>query len=219
MRDIAILGSGGLAREVAFLVEEVNRREAKWHILGFVERDRSSIGRVVGRYPVALSDDEASASECDLAVGVGDPNVLRSILAKFRTQVSTRFPNIVHPSVVMDPAGVSMGQGNVVCAGTTMTTDIAIGSLNVFNPQCTVGHDARVGDCCMFAPSVNVSGNVTIGDGCLIGTGAQILQGLTLGAGSRVGAGAVVTRDVTAGATVVGVPAREMTVSDNGGTP
>lgn len=39
MKDLVIVGSGGFAREVAWLIEENNKEQAEWNILGFVSED------------------------------------------------------------------------------------------------------------------------------------------------------------------------------------
>jgi sugar O-acyltransferase (sialic acid O-acetyltransferase NeuD family) len=205
-----ILGAGGQAREVAFLVEEINRVEQRWRIAGYVDRSDRTVGTTVGKYTVLCSDEDAISQDCDFAVGIGDPRVLCRLRDRFAGSLDARFPNLLHPSVIMDRDRVALGYGNVVCAGVTLTTDITIGSMNVFNPQCTVGHDVRIGDGCVINPSANISGGVTIEDGCLVGTGAQILQNVVVRAGATIGAGAVVTKAVHAGVTVVGVPARPL---------
>lgn len=51
-----------------------------------------------------------------------------------------------------------------------------------------------------------------IEDDVAIGAGAVICPGVRVRRGTLVGAGAVVTEDTTEGSTVVGVPARELTV-------
>ena len=51
---------------------------------------------------------------------------------------------------------------------------------------------------------------VVIEDGAAIGSGAVVVGPVRIGAGALVGAGAVVTRDVPAGATVVGIPAQDL---------
>lgn len=55
---------------------------------------------------------------------------------------------------------------------------------------------------------------IAIGSEVWIGRGAAILEGVSIGDGATVGANAVVTRDVPAGATVVGVPARQVRVTE-----
>jgi sugar O-acyltransferase (sialic acid O-acetyltransferase NeuD family) len=208
MRDIAILGAGGQAREVAFLIDEINRGGLRWRVIGLVERDESPATRSTGKYTVEYSEQQVLDLDCDLVVGVADPVALLSIRERFAEQLERRFPNLIHPSVVTDPESLRLGPGNVICAGSILTTQITLGTLNIINPHCTVGHDVTIGNGCVLNPSANVSGNVTIRDGCLVGAGAQILQGVTIGAGARVGAGAVVVADVAPGETVVGVPAR-----------
>lgn len=210
MKDIAILGAGGLAREVAFLIEDINRHTSEWRIIGFIDQDESMIGKRVGKYTIRFAEEQLDGLDCVFAVGIGEPQSLVAIRDRHASLLPSRFPNLIHPSVVMDRDSVELGYGNVLCAGAIMTTDIRIGSLNIINLQCTIGHDVRIADGCVLNPASNISGNVTIEDGCLIGTGAQVLQGLAIGAGSRVGAGAVVVRDVEPGAVVVGVPARPM---------
>ena len=51
----------------------------------------------------------------------------------------------------------------------------------------------------------------TLGDYVIVGAGAQILGPITVHRCARVGGNSVVTKDVLEGATVVGVPARQMT--------
>ena len=36
MKDIVIIGAGGFGREVAWLIEDINKIEPQWNILGFV---------------------------------------------------------------------------------------------------------------------------------------------------------------------------------------
>jgi serine O-acetyltransferase len=51
-----------------------------------------------------------------------------------------------------------------------------------------------------------------LGDDIFIGSGAKIIGGVHLGTGARVGANAVVLHSVAAGSTVVGIPARPVSV-------
>lgn len=211
MNDIVIFGSGGLAREVAFLIEEINRASAQWNILGFVEHDPERVGQEVGKYRVYCSEEELLDKNVAAAIGIGTPATIHKIASRFAAQPNIEFPNLIHPNVVRDESRVSLGRGNILCAGTILTTDIAIGSFNFFNLNCTYGHDVRIADCCVFNPGINMSGGVEIGSRCLVGTGATILQYLKLGDEVIVGAGSVVTKDIAAGTTVIGVPAKPFT--------
>jgi sugar O-acyltransferase (sialic acid O-acetyltransferase NeuD family) len=235
MRDIAILGAGGQAREVGFLIDEINRSGPRWRVLGFVEKDgvaggpgrpggpggppaegaggfapAATPGRPLSKYSVVCTEQQVVDIDCDLAVGVADPRALAAIRARFAGRLDARFPNLVHPSAIVDEESLRLGPGNLICAGAILTTGITLGALNILNPRCTIGHDVAIGNGCVLNHTATVSGSVTIEDGCLIGAGALILQGLTIGAGATVGAGAVVTKNVAPGTTVVGVPARPM---------
>ncbi len=214
MNDIFIIGAGGHAKEVAFLIEEINRASIspQWNILGYIDRSEDHEGAFNGKYKIVGSEHYilSFADTIALALGIGNPKTMVNICSRFCFNNNVVFPNLFHPKTIMDEERVLFGKGNIVCAGNIFTTDIQIGSFNQFNRNSTYSHDIVIGDFCVFNPGLNISGGVRIGDQCLIGTGATILQYVTIGHGATVGAGAVVTKNVPPGVTVVGVPAKQM---------
>jgi len=110
---------------------------------------------------------------------------------------------------------VFIGSGSILCAFTTLTSNIKIGKFFHANLYSYVAHDCLIGDFVTFAPGVKCNGNVVIEDYAYIGTGAIIKQGsairpLTIGKGAVVGMGAVVTKSVKAGDVVFGNPAKSI---------
>ena len=213
MKNIVIFGAGGLAREIAWLIRDINEEGNVWNLLGFIERDISSVGKDCGGGEVIGTEmfvHEYDDGELNVVIGVGNPQRIESIRKSVESDSHVVFPNIIHPSFIGDVARIKLGKGNIICAGNVFTTDITIGSFNIMNLSCTYGHDVYIGDCCVINPGSNISGNVSIGDMCLLGAGCTILEGRSVASRATVGAGAVVTNDVRAEQIVVGVPARPL---------
>jgi sugar O-acyltransferase (sialic acid O-acetyltransferase NeuD family) len=208
---LVILGSSGLAREMAMVAEHIDAREHRWNFLGFIGGSAEERGRDLG-LGVVIGDDAwflEQDVQADVVIGIGYPKVRAKVLERYLAQGDRfQYPNLIHPAATLDFRRVELGRGNVVTAGVAMTCDIEIHDFNLFNLNVTVGHDAAIGSYDLFNPSVNVSGFVKVGDRVLVGTGAQILEQLSIGADATVGAGAVVRADVEPGQTVVGVPAK-----------
>lgn len=207
LQEIVIAGAGGFAREVAFLLEEINRVTPMWKILGYVDRNKESVGKTVGRHSVIGTDEDLMSMRASVVLANGCPKVLRMMAEKLRQNSRLAFPNLIHPSTIWDKDSIQLGCGNIICARNTLSTNVRMGSFNVFNLNCTCGHDVRIGDYCITNPGSNISGGVEISDGCLIGAGATVLQYVKIGAGAKVGAGSVVIGDVEPDTTVMGVPA------------
>ena len=213
-QKLAIVGAGGFAREVRWLIEEINRLERRFDFRGFVVSDTAKLGANDSKDLVLGDLDwiEENTGEIDaLALGFGNPKARDAV----GSELQQRFPNLawpvlLHPSVVYDSRSCEFAPGVLVCAGVIATVGVRLRRFAMINLSCTLGHESIVGRGSVLNPTVNVSGGVEIGDRVLVGTGAQILQYVTIGDEATVGAGAVVTKAVGAGATVVGVPAKPL---------
>jgi len=208
-QPVIVYGSGGFAREVAWLAEECGHP-----VVCFIDDDDSRTGRRVNDIPVMSCPDGARQFPGALvALGIGAPGGREAAIQK-ATAHGLEAISLVHPRVEKSRR-VTFGKGVVVCAGNILTTNIAVGDYAQINLDCTIGHDAVLEEYATLAPGVHVSGYVTIGRGAYIGTGAVIINGtaerqIVIGQKATVGAGACVTQSVDAGVTVVGVPAKPM---------
>ncbi len=210
MKKLVIVGGGGFAREILWLIEDINRaaqgQEVPYHVVGVISRDGD--GHLKG-LPI-LGDDDWAFANLDKSVrfvlAVGDSEA-RAGIALAYLQNGLHPLRLVHPSVVMSDE-VQMGAGVIVCAGAVLTVDIQIGDFCVVNLNATIGHDCRLGDFVTLHPGVHLSGGVQVGDMSVIGTGAVVLPGLSIGDHTVVGAGAVVTTSLEGGATYGGIPAK-----------
>lgn len=207
MEKIAIVGSGGFAREVLTLINDINRVKPQYEIVGFVGLDMT---QTVHGYPVIGNDEEVNLinEPLSLAIAVGEPHMKAKIRSKYNNPLIS-FPTLIHPSVLIgDSQTVSFGEGCVVCAGCILTTDIQVKDFVTLNLMNTVGHDTVIECYSSFMPSVNISGEVHVHEGVYVGTGAKIINQLEIGEKTIIGAGAVVAKSLPANCTAVGVPAK-----------
>lgn len=215
-KRIVIIGAGGFAREVEWLLREINQANGVplYEFKGFLVSDINKLG-IYDSADLVLGDFswlEAYPDAVDaVVIGIGNPEARLRI----GLEIQTRFPfldmpTLIHSSVRIDRKSLDLGVGVILCSGVVGTVNIRIGNYAAVHVGCTLGHEAVIGRGANINPGSNISGGVELGDGVLVGTGVQILQYLSIGHGATVGAGAVVTKHVPPGMTVVGVPAKQI---------
>lgn len=211
MKDIYIFGSGGFAKEVAFLIVAINKAKLNYRLKGFIDvSPKEKIIRIGDyNYPILneseLNDVSKYTNAC-FAIGIGNPDVIKTLIKRFSSVFD--FPNLIHPNFEALIQQVEFGRGNIVTAGCIFTIDIKIGSFNIFNLNCTIGHDSIIGDGNVINPGTQISGGVKIGNYNLIGTNTAILQYISLGDENVIGAGALLNKDLDNRKVAVGVPAK-----------
>lgn len=210
-KKLYIVGAGGFGREVAWLVERINEVRADWDLIGFVDDDVNSWGKLCGGYTVLGGTDFLVELDCDAWVvcAVGNPMTRKTIVEKMCRMGSIRFATLIDPMAICSPQ-VKIGEGSIVCAGSILTVNISIGNHVIINLDCTLGHDDMIEDYVTVYPSVNISGNVRVGGMTELGTGSKIIQGLDISSNVVLGAGSVVSKSLNEAGTYVGIPARKI---------
>ena len=214
MKKIAIYGAGGLGREIAQLINQINAKSPQWEFLVYFD-DNIEKGKIIRGQDVLGGINDLNLIDQDLCllICIADCQIRAKIVNGISNSKIT-YPSLIHPSVIIDETDIQLGEGSIITAGNILTTDISIGKHSIINLACTVGHDVVIEDYCAVMPGVHLSGNITIGEGTLIGTGARVLQNLSIGNHAKIGAGAVVTKHVSNGHTVVGIPAKTIKLND-----
>ena len=210
LKNLIIIGTGGVGRESALIVEDINKVNKEWNLLGFVDDNKDKHNTIVNGYEVLGGLDYILEypEEVYVVCGIANYHIKKSIIEKIiKTNLKVKFANLIHPSVNLNHT-VSIGKGCIFYANSIITANINIGDHVIVSPKCGIGHDRIIDDYCTLLWKVNVSGNVHLQEGVTMGSGSTIIQGLSIGSGSFVGAGAVVIRVITEESIAVGVPTR-----------
>ena len=52
MKNIVIVGAGGVGREVSLIIQQINRLEPTWNLIGYIDDNPENWGNVVNGYAV-----------------------------------------------------------------------------------------------------------------------------------------------------------------------
>ena len=207
MKNIVIIGAGGVGREVSLIIQQINELEQTWNLLGFIDDNTDNWWKVINGYSVIGGIDslEFLSNDTYIVIAIANYKVKKNIVNKINNKF--KFATIVHPKVWIHDY-MTVGEGTIIYEGAILTANIEIGNHVIISPKCGVGHDSIIKDYVSLLWNVNVSGNDLIEEGVMMGSGSTVIQGKKIGKGSIIGAGAVVVNDIESFSTAVGVPAK-----------
>lgn len=200
-----IIGTGGFAREVYFVIEEMGLKN---EFGGFLEpaqywKSEFNEKRIYGHKILHQEDFNSKTDEA--IIGIGDP-VLRHKVTQ-QLPPDTHYSTVIHPSASISKY-VKIGEGAIITAGCIITVDIEIGKQCQLNLLSTIGHDCKIGDFFTTAPDVNISGLCNIGNFVYFGTNASIKQGISVCDNVTIGMGATVLKNINESGIYIGSPAK-----------
>ncbi len=212
MKDIAIFGAGGFGREIACLLNLINKNKKKWNLIGFFDDNPLLWGTEIGYGRVLGGVDILNNWKDFLSVviAIGVPQTMKTITEKI-TNPKVEFPNIIAPSVIfLDKDSFRIGKGNIICSSCLISCNITLGDFNILNGFIPIGHDTVIGNYNVIMPSANISGGVNIGEENFFGVKSTVLQYVKIGNNVRVGGGSVVMKNTKDGNLYMGIPATKV---------
>lgn len=213
--DLVLVGSGGCMRELAWQLQELNKQEIVWNILGYVDKGSSNGCRAVSigtQELIYLGDDDYllnKSEQTNVAVCVGSPILRKKIADRLSNNPCLQFPNLFL-SNTMVCRDVKLGKGCIVSMDARISTNVTVGDFVFFNTGSMVCHDGRIGNFVTLGPDVKLAGAVTVGAKCNLGMGTKVIQGVHIGTNIVTGAGTVVIENIENEGTYVGVPAYQL---------
>lgn len=204
-----ILGAGGYARQVYFLLEEDLPRSG----LAFFDDaavDAASLPPETQLLPAEEAVQDWFARHGPrMVLGVGNPAQRRGLTERFE-RLGGELLTLQHSRAMVGHWDVHLGDGGNLHPGVVVEVGVRMGRGVLLNTGSMLHHACQLGDFCALAPGAVLLGEVRLGAEVFVGANATILPGIRVGEGAVIAAGAVVREDVAAGSRMAGVPARPM---------
>jgi len=203
MKNIVIIGAGDLGKEVVWLIEDINKQQPTYVILGFLDDDKKKECEEFYGYRV-LGDTtylEALADKTPLCAVIAIQN--GSIRKRIRKEHSnfTKWESIVHPSsVIASTSPVAMG--SIVFPHVTVSVDTILGEFNLLYINSTICNDCKIGNYVSVMSGASVSERVEIGDESFLAAGSTVYPHKKLGCKVEIGVEATASKDYSDGSEV-----------------
>lgn len=212
-KKIVLIGAGGFGREVASIIEVLNKIRPTYDLLGFLDDGKQYYdGMMINGYPwlgdhnwIVDKKDDIVCTCC-----IGNPKIKMKIQEEL-TEKGVTFETIVaYGGFGYIGPETEIGPGCIFYGGVTISVNCKIGAGVVMNQMVNIGHDVTIGDYTTIMPFTGISGNCKVGKAVNIGGHAFVVPKKKIGDGATVAAGSIVFANVKAGTTVLGNPAKRM---------
>ena len=202
-KKIIIFGLGGGSRDVLGLINDINRINYQWEIIGFVGKENERIGESIEGHRIINFNDLPSSNDFYAICSVANPDLKKKITETQINIKNYRLATLIHPNnYIRDDFKAQ--PGSVMFSAVRISYNVTIGESVWIDSNTNIGHNLFIGQYTSIMPMAVVLGSV--GNNCQIGAGAIIHQRVKIGDDSLVGMGTIVTKDVPNKSKVINFP-------------
>ena len=206
MKNIIILGTGGLAAELTFYIKDNNSNvgdDEKMNILGYIDYDYN-IEKYWTRYnfeaPVLCDiDSYVPKKNEEVLIGIADVN-FRNKMIDILLKKNAKIGSFIHHTVIISEFH-NLGVGNIVFPYCAIEPHNIVGDFNILTSYSFISHDCEVGNGNFFSKA-GIAGHVKIGSNNYFGIGSVVIPHTVIGNNNLIQAGMTVDRSVKDDTTV-----------------
>lgn len=206
MRNVIILGTGALASELTFYIEDNNSRASlreKINILGYIDyADVAAKFQKVYDYKAPILSDIDGYIPNDneeVLLGIANIAVRKKMIAKLLDK-KAKIGSFIHHSVIISKSP-NLGKGNIIFPFSIIEKNAIIGDYNLMTSYSFISHDCLVGNNNFFSTS-GVSGYVKICNDNFFGIRSTVIPGVEIGSGNIIQAGMTIDKNIKDNTTV-----------------
>ncbi len=208
MKDLIIIGAGGMGRTMYDLARESLGYGIEFQIKGFIDDNISALNGFIG-YPPIVGTISAYCPEANDVFACSIGGHARRRCMESLINRGAEFISLIHETARIG-SNVKIGKGNLVGSFTIVAADAIIGDYNFIQSMTIIGHDVVVGNWNRIDSQVMMVGGIILGNYNMVHTGAMINHNVHIGNDCTIGACSFVTMDVENGSTLFSTPARRL---------
>lgn len=209
-QPIILIGGGGHCKSCIDVIEQ----EAKYQIVGIIEKGDEKGRNVIGYDIIGTDDDLPKLLETYrnflITIGQIQSPITRINIFNRLTELGAYLPVIISPFAYASKHS-KIGNGTIVMHHAIINAGVQIGPNCIINTKTLIEHDVIIEDHCHIATGSIINGGCRVGQGTFIGSNAVIKEYVSIGEKSFVGMGSVVVNNVPENRNVLGAPARVVT--------
>ncbi|KAA6347115.1 putative acetyltransferase EpsM [termite gut metagenome] len=208
MKNLIIIGAGGMGREVYDLAIQCRGYNTDFIVKGFLDDNINALDEFGNYYPPILHDlKNYCIEENDFFIcSIGSVSIKKHCI-EIISEKGGKFLSLIHPTALINPTA-KIGIGALVFPYAQIGSHAFVGDFAFIQSLAVIGHDVIVGDYTRFDIGSLCIGGVKIGNNVTLHSRAILNHKVVVEDNATVGAASFVIKRVKEGTTVHGNPAR-----------
>ena len=209
MKNLIIIGAGGMGREIFDLATVCEGFNTTFKIKGFLDDNKDALQGFDGYPPVIDTithyiPETGDVFVCSIGDVIQKKRSIQPILDK-----GGEFMNLIHPEASVGK-NVKMGRGCVVLKNAFIGVECTIDDYVMIMNSAVIAHDAKIGKYSRVDCHVVCVGGTELKEEVTVHSSAVINHRVIVEKGATVGALSFVVRKVKENTTVIGNPAKKL---------
>lgn len=184
MKNIVIIGAGDLGKELVWLIEDINKRQPTYLILGFLDDDLNKDTYSFYGYRVLGGTDRLEELNRKMpfsaVLAIRDGSVRRKLVEDHPG--FDNWETIIHPTAVI-ASSTKIGKGCIFFPQVTVSVDTYLGNFGLLYIHSTVCNDCWIGNYVSIMANASISEHVEIAGQSLIPANSSIEPHIKQGKG------------------------------------
>lgn len=196
MKEVIILGTGGLAAELVSYIYANNKYyNGKTKIKGYLDINDNNYKKYNFIEPFLGNENEYNFNEKDIVyIAIGNDRIRNNLILLLENK-NIIFENFIHYTALISRDS-TIGRGNIIGPNVIVGPNTIIGDFNLINYNCSIAHDSFLGNRNIFSPNVNITGYCTIGNENFFSLSTGLTPNIKIGNNNKIQAGIIVNKDV-----------------------